>query len=1543
MKVTKLSFYNKLLIFILFSILFVSIKSSTIHEINEIVNDDYKKVYFDSDAETLNHFFKYTITDVPKSRIGAFRIEFDVFNMLSINNEVFCTFVDESTSDADLEEKLLQITAENTSCVGKMSVGIFDGIIEYDTTKKKLGIYLIAKGQISFTASVYLRTTEKFLSVEEQQVYVDELYSLVPFTVVISDFRDMASKILFYSNKRELQMYYIDESIPYPKKLFSGNIMSVYTNPNMVHQKYHDANYMVLLTSNFSTFDVLSEPFKFEVKLFPSNYLLDYYISNDPNGRSKNSPLLINMTECGTPYYVILNYNQPEKETSLYIDQIYGKIKSLSVAPNFTSISWDEMILNDMKSIQISTHKYVLPKESNAHIDVYKIECEIPILLNFYYKDEKLGIPELDYGQVAITTLKAYQSISLPFASGIISPDLTIEIFNPLKLPFVIVNDGQDERIINKNTLIRSLPFTTQIPIVIKERGGDSDTRIIVKVGYKTNSWETIDTNVQYNPSLNLYVFSFPNDAKKLNYTFATLITKGAEEGNNVKYCYGTNIGSAILPSAENCYRVSKDNSYYLKFFNPFIMYKDYEINEDLSYYVSIKPVVITEKIQIDSELTAYNTKERNLEKIGKIVKIDNNGIFDTILTAPKNKDASIFLQIQQCDWTPITMEVLNAINNNKTIVEKTTIEPNSKYFYKVFSNILLEAQLQITGNIGSKVFVKHSGVRNRYSPNVKSSQSITFNKELNQIIVENPINNYERMKYTVLVSPVDGLSSKGITLCSFFDGSIRFYNKTVHSFTEKTIITINFSKVGLNTGSKFEALVFTEQEYNSQMVFLSNIITDTVGEIKTESITEINTTYDIDSDYVYSRGTASESASTLYFSYLPIFAFDVPVGAFNIEFDSDAINGFLSVDCAFVDEGEDAMSMIQAVEDVIDSRNPYCIGGKSTTNDKIYRYIFKYSYTSDKKPRRLVIKISNGQSTVGDFTVFIRKGENYYLESTDFEEQKEYGRQEEYKKSIIPYIVDLEIIRGNSNTDYISKVLIYSKYLEMQMYYLDETGLTNAPLLLFTGNIMLVYTKLALAKEKYHATKLILLSEKIIGQEHSSLGNQFRFHTKMFKSGSQINYFVSNNPTGRTLNSPLSLEMNTCTGTDNKYYYILNYNKAENERILYLDLVFGSMKKARIANEINAEKWDDLIQDRMVDINNYQITLSNKSQHIDVVEIECNTPLLANVYYNYEGQIFSDLKIGDIVVKNLGPKESTIITLDPSMLNFLIYSFSVFNPVENPNIIIKLGNDIENNIVENSLKVGFILIIPERISFINNGDTPTRFIFKLGYSVESEWIDEKEDIEGYLYSKDNKFIYKFPMGDNRKNFTNVIINVKPMKKGTEEVENIKFCFSTSIGMPIDVSLENCFRTGSYIPYSLKFINPSIVPKNYKLYSDSYYITLSPYYASEYISLEITENKYDVVERIIEGVGKIVKLEDNKEKNTILSLPEVSTNGNILLQLQICETTNNDIAYKILNAFTQEELSTETLTKTETFYTKNISNNLMETELKFIGEENDIQ
>ena len=1541
-KVSKLFLSHNLFILIIFSLSLFSIKSDTILEINEDVpgSSEYKKVSFESERTKRNHFFKYTVSDIPKSLLGAFRIDFDVFNEASLRNSVFCTFVDEGTSDSDLEETLRQLTLEDSACVGEFKIdGKYDGLIKYSTTKKKLGIYLVAQGGIPFTATVFIRTVEKFLSVEEQEAIVEELYSLVPHTVVISDFRDKASRILFYSYTRELQMYYSEEtSVTYPERLFSGNVMSVYTNPNMVHQKYHDANYMVLLTRGFDQDAPVSESFQFQVKLYPSNYLLDYYVSDNLEGRSKNSPLSINMTDCGYPYYIVLNYNKPEKEISLYIDQIYGKVESLSVATTFSSLRWEDMIVNDMQEIKVSSRKYTLPKQSKTHMDVYKVECEIPILLNFYYVDESASIPYLNYGSVAITTLKAYKSISLPFVSGITSPELTIEVFNPIKLPLVYIDDGQNEVLVDKNTFIKSKPFNTINPIVIKERDGDSNSRVIVKVGFKVTFGP--DETVTYNEQFNVYVFSFPNDEKRMNYTYANLVTKGAKNVDNVKYCYGTNIGSAIIPSKENCYRVSESNSYTLKLLNPLVMDKDYDVDENLNYYLSIQPVD-SQKLEITPELHTYDTNERNIEGVASNLVIESSGIKNSILTAPKNRDVSIFVQVQQCDNSQLTMKILNAYDTSQTVVTETTVD--KKNFYKTFNNILLETEIELRGTSSTNVFVKHAGIRNNYYPSIKDSQTITFNSELNQLIVESPINNYENMKYIVLVSPQGGLSSKGITLCSFTNNNIisSFYNKTVESYNEKTSININFKKVGLEAGQTFEAIVFSEQKINSKMSFVSNIITGTVGEIDEKSITEINSVYDLDNDYVFSRGVATSSGLTYYFSYLPSQVFDVPVGSFNIELDTEVINGLSSVDCAFVDDGEDAVSMIEAVEDIIDSRNPYCIGGRSTTNGKVYRYVFKYSYTPDKKPRRLVIKISNGYYTSGGFTIFLRKGENIYLEQTDFQEQREYGKQEEYRKSIVPYIVDLEKIRGNDTDDYVSKVLIYSRYFEMQMYYINENS--NAPSLLFSGNIMLVYTKLTLAEQKYHSTKLVLLSENISGQEHSSLGNQFRFHTKMFKSDAQIEYFVSNNPTGRTLNYPLSLEMNTCTSTNNKYYYILNYNRAEDERILYLDLVFGSMRNAKIVNEITEEKWDNLIL-TMKDIVDYTATLSSKSQHIDIVEIECNTPLLANVYYNYEGQEFNGLELGDIAVKNLNGRETTTLTLDIALPGFLYYSISLFNPKENPDVSFKFGDTATHRVTENSLESSFLISAAKNESIVvtNNGQTTTRFILKIGYDVETKWVDEKENIDGTLYSQDNKYIYRFPKGDNKKNFTNVELNVKPLKKGTqEEADNVKFCYSTSIGIAIDVSLENCFRTGKNIPYSLTFINPLISPKNYKLNADYYYVTIRPFYSYEFISLDITENKYETNERNIEGIGNIIKLENDREKSTILSIPEVITNANILLQLQLCTSSANEVNYKILNAYSHEQLYENTLYKSQKIHLFPISNNLMESELKIIGQIND--
>ena len=1549
--ILKANTATNIFFFILLCLSISPAKFQTFHDITEDVTGytGYKKAEFSQDGTSI-YYFKHTITFESKSKVTSFRFLFDQFDSNFKNSKIFCTTVDSSTSDAQLKTTLDGLTENLSSCIGDFSEdessGIYDGIIKLTPNKLKLGIILKLNIDTDFSARIYLRTAEEILETKEQEKILDQSISLVPNTLVISDFRNLASKILFYSYTRELQMYYVEGTEPYPEKLFSGNILMVYTNPNQVRQKYKNANTMVLLTRPFSKVEPVSEEFHFQVKFYASSYLLDYFVSNSLSGRTKNAPLSINMTECAYPYYVVLNYNAKEKKIPLFIDQIYGKIRYLSVAPSFTRSKWESMIIYDMQEINISQRYYELPAYQESHIDVYKIECQLPLLLNFYYYEEQASIPKLDYGHIAIINTKAYQTYTLPFAQGISNPIVAIEVFNPVKSPFLIV----DDEIISKNSLIKKVYISTSNPIVLKERNGDSNTRVIVKVGYQIlgSDWEKKTDNIYYNTNLNLFVFYFPNDLKKLNYTYANLETIGTKDGDNIKYCYSTNIGAPILPSAENCFRVSLNNSYTLKVLNPLVMHRDYDFDNDIGYYVAIKPVVLTEKMDVKETLFTYDTFIRNLEGESKVIYIDTtSGNGKTILTAPLNKDQKEFVQIALCQSNDISFKLINAFFTIQTIIPETTIPSGTKNFYKIIDNNLLETELIISGTSGNKAFVRHSGIRSSYVLDIIENPSITFDSNTNQIILEHPINAYEKIEYTVYVGKEGTLSKQGITLCSIVENTdiASYYSKTVISYGATASISINFEKVGLTEGQNFEAIVYYEQKTLTKMAFLSSVFTDKVGKIKTDIITEINQIYSEDKDYIYATGSVTSEGNSLYFSYMPEDIRDVPVGAFRIELDKENTKSLSSVSCAFVDEDETASGIIEALEDLISVGNPYCIGGKSVTNGRNYNYIFKFSYTNDNKPRKLVIKITNDQKIEDGLKIYLRKGQNTYIDTTDFTTQKEYGHREEYQKTVMPYIVDLELIRNYQSEDnYVSKILFYSRYLDMQMYYLDETGERNMPMLFFTGNIILLYTKPDLAIQKYHSTKLILLSENLNGQEHSILGNNFRFHTKMFKSADQIEFYMSNNPNGRTLNYPLSVEINTCTSKNNKYYYILNYNNAEDERILYLDLLYGIMSKARVINKINSNYWNDLINNDFMDINDMEITLGQNSHHIDVVEIQCQTPLLINAYYTKTDEQYLDLKKGNIAIKSVPAKYTALLTLDPNISGILYCSISLYNPKGQPDMTFYYGTGFNENFQENSLKLSILYANPKTISIINNGNSTTRFIIKIGYGVEQEtdWKEEKTNLYGALFRKDNKYVYKFPYGYNKKNFTNVAFLVKPLKKDTEELSpNTKFCYSTSIGNSIDTSRENCFRTGANIPYTLTFINPLIAPRNYKSYDDNYYITFSPFDASKYISLEITENKYDVEKRSMEGIPSVLNFENNYGKSIILSLPEVNLYKKIFIQLQTCISQNDNMTYTNLDAYSKEVIRKGKLYKNSRLYTYTIDNNKMESQIDFQGYLND--
>ena len=97
----------------------------------------------------------------------------------------------------------------------------------------------------------------------------------------------------------------------------------------------------------------------------------------------------------------------------------------------------------------------------------------------------------------------------------------------------------------------------------------------------------------------------------------------------------------------------------------------------------------------------------------------------------------------------------------------------------------------------------------------------------------------------------------------------------------------------------------------------------------------------------------------------------------------------------------------------------------------------------------------------------------------------------------------------------------------------------------------------------------------------------------------------------------------------------------------------------------------------------------------------------------------------------------------------------------------------------------------------MNDGDTPTRFIYKIGYGAKSEWANKKQRPKTNYISTTTNLYTSYPIGNNKKNFISVSINVKFLKTETpQESTNVEFCFSVSIGIPIDVSYENSFRGG---------------------------------------------------------------------------------------------------------------------------------------------------
>ncbi len=65
---------------------------------------------------------------------------------------------------------------------------------------------------------------------------------------------------------------------------------------------------------------------------------------------------------------------------------------------------------------------------------------------------------------------------------------------------------------------------------------------------------------------------------------------------------------------------------------------------------------------------------------------------------------------------------------------------------------------------------------------------------------------------------------------------------------------------------------------------------------------------------------------------------------------------------------------MIDAVEKTIEGGTSFCKGSQSTVNSKRYNYIFKYQYQDENTPKKMMIKLTNGNKVNGKFNIYIKK-----------------------------------------------------------------------------------------------------------------------------------------------------------------------------------------------------------------------------------------------------------------------------------------------------------------------------------------------------------------------------------------------------------------------------------------------------------------------------------------------------------------------------------------------------------------------------------------
>jgi hypothetical protein len=167
-----------------------------------------------------------------------------------------------------------------------------------------------------------------------------------------------------------------------------------------------------------------------------------------------------------------------------------------------------------------------------------------------------------------------------------------------------------------------------------------------------------------------------------------------------------------------------------------------------------------------------------------------------------------------------VRYEFKNAFSG-ESLEEKGEIQSESKYKYKSLLNTKLDTELIFnTKKTDVEMFIKHTGIKKKFEPNVKKITIKYQNKELN---FTQPIGG-EEFNYTILIDKRGSIRNLGYTLCNFTKGGSKaYYTAYVISSAEEVSYKMDFSK-DLKGYEDFEVLILAKETNNGKMMILSDI-----------------------------------------------------------------------------------------------------------------------------------------------------------------------------------------------------------------------------------------------------------------------------------------------------------------------------------------------------------------------------------------------------------------------------------------------------------------------------------------------------------------------------------------------------------------------------------------------------------------------------------------------------------------------------------------------------------------------------------------------